>query len=125
MISESELIALSHEKFKIWENGDLENLEKMFDQQGLVICKVGRPETKSDLVRLVENKSKELKHLSLHKTFARVYGNTGVVHGEGEITISSNGTIRSSSMDFLDIWVEREEGWKLVSCHFNTLDKTA
>jgi hypothetical protein len=125
MISESELIELSRQKFKIWENGDLENLHKIFDQEGLVICSNGKPETKSDLVKLVKNRIKELKHLDLQRTFARIYGNTGVVHGEGKITISSNGTVRSSSLNFLDIWVEREGDWKLVSCHFNTLDKTA
>ncbi|WP_026952251.1 nuclear transport factor 2 family protein [Algoriphagus mannitolivorans] len=119
MISEDELIGLSKEKFKTWETNDLENLEKIFDDQGLLICSNGKAETKPEVVEIVKSKRKELKNLSLQKAFARVYGNTGVVHGEGEITISIGGKIRSSGLNFLDIWMEKDGNWKLVSSHLN------
>ncbi|TDQ19461.1 uncharacterized protein DUF4440 [Algoriphagus boseongensis] len=122
MISESELIELSRQKFKIWENSDLENLEKIFDNEGLLICSEGKPETKAELTRLISKRTKEIKELILKKTFARVYGNTGVVHGEGQITLSIEGIQQSSGVNFLDVWIEREEGWKLVSSHLHTPD---
>ena len=119
MISENELIGLSKEKFKTWETNDLENLDKIFDDQGLLICSNGKAETKPEVVEIVKSKTKELKDLRLQKTFARVYGNTGVVHGEGEITLSIAGKLKSSALNFLDVWMEKEGTWKLVSSHLN------
>lgn len=121
MISEDELIGLSKEKFKTWETNDVENLERIFDDQGLLICSNGKAETKPEVVEIVKSKRKELKNLSLQKTFARVYGNTGVVHGEGEITVSIAGKIKSSGVNFLDIWMEKDGNWKLVSSHLNQI----
>ena len=119
MISEDKLIGLSKEKFKTWETIDLENLERIFDDQGLLICSNGKAETKPEVVEIVKSKRKELKYLRLQKTFARVYGSTGVVHGEGEITLSISGKLRSSGLNFLDIWMEKDGNWKLVSSHLN------
>lgn len=119
MISEDELIDLSKEKFKTWENNDLDNLDRIFDDQGLLICSNGKAETKPEVVEIVKSKRKELKDLRLQRTFARIYGNTGVVHGEGEITISIAGKLRSSGLNFLDIWMEKDGSWKLVSSHLN------
>ncbi|MDX5340483.1 MAG: nuclear transport factor 2 family protein [Cyclobacteriaceae bacterium] len=119
MISEDELIGFSREKFKTWETNDLENLDKIFDDQGLLICSNGKAETKPSVVEIIKSKRKELKDLRLQKTFARVYGNTGIVHGEGEITISVAGKLRSSGLNFLDVWMEKDGDWKLVSSHLN------
>jgi hypothetical protein len=119
MITESELIRLSQEKFEKWEKSDLDSISNLFDDQGVLICSNGKPETKSEILEIVKSGSMALKNLHLQRAFARVYGNTGVVHGEGEITYAVKGEEHSGGLHFLDVWVEREGGWKLVSSHFN------
>lgn len=121
MISENELIGLSREKFKTWETSDLNNLDRIFDDHGLLICSNGKAETKPEVVEIVKNKRLELKNLLLQRTFARIYGNTGVVHGEGEITLSVDGQIKSSGLNFLDVWIEKDGNWRLVSSHLNQI----
>ncbi|MFN3999861.1 nuclear transport factor 2 family protein [Algoriphagus sp.] len=118
-MSESQLIGLSHEKFQQWEQSNLDSIAGMFDERAIVFWANGKSQTKIEMFKLYREGKMSIKNLRLEHTFARVYGNTGVVHGEGEALITLEGEELSGDLRFLDVWVERENGWKIVSSHFN------
>ncbi|GAB2495842.1 MAG: nuclear transport factor 2 family protein [Cytophagales bacterium] len=122
MISESELVALSLEKFKVWESFDLNKFEQLFDAEGLLICYNGKPETKEELRQEFQNPKRRLNQVSLRRPIVRIFGTTAVVHAEGAMTMTTLGKEETHEMNFLDVWVERENGWKLVSAHFNQVN---
>lgn len=119
MITESELIGLSRDKFKKWELSDVESIADLFDDQGLLIFNNGKAETKPEIIQMLQTGKWFGKGLQVQRAFARIYGNTAVVHGEGELTMDVDGQLQSGPLQFLDVWVERAEGWKLVSSHLN------
>lgn len=119
MISESQLLGLSQEKFKKWEQSDLASIAQVFDEQSVLIWINGKCQTKSEMLQLFHAGKISIKNLQLQNTFARVYGSKGVVHGEGAATLTVEGKDLSGDLRFLDVWVERENGWKIVSSHFN------
>ena len=47
MITESELIGLSRDKFMMWKLADVESITQLLDDQGLLICNSGKAETKT------------------------------------------------------------------------------
>ncbi|GMQ27849.1 nuclear transport factor 2 family protein [Algoriphagus confluentis] len=122
MISESELVALSLEKFKVWESFDLNKFEQLFDEEGLLICYNGKPESKAELLREFANPKRKLEGFSLSRPIVRIFGTTAVVHTDGELKVEKFGKKETLSMNFLDVWVQRETGWKLVSAHFNQIN---
>lgn len=119
MISEIQLLGLSQEKFQKWEQSDLASIEQIFDEQGILIWINGKSQTKSEILQLFHEGKIAIKNLQLQRIFARVYGNKGVVHGEGAATLTVEGKDLTGRLRFLDVWVERENGWKIVSSHFN------
>jgi hypothetical protein len=119
MITESELIGLSRDKFMMWKLADVESITQLLDDQGLLICNSGKAETKTEIIQMLRTGKWSYKDLRVQSAFARIYGNTAVVHGEGELTVDVDGQIQSGPLQFLDVWIERAEGWKLVSSHFN------
>jgi hypothetical protein len=51
-----------------------------------------------------------LKDFNLQNTVARVYGTSAVVQGVGEFVFIKAGEIQSANMNFLDVWIKRENG---------------
>ncbi|GMQ23344.1 hypothetical protein Aoki45_00260 [Algoriphagus sp. oki45] len=122
MITESELVALSLEKFKVWESFDQNKFEQIFDEEGLLICYNGKAETKTELLQEFLDPKRKLNAFTIRKPIVRIFGATAVVHADGEITVDNFGKKETLAMNFLDVWVQREKGWKLVSAHFNQIN---
>lgn len=119
MITETYLIDLTRKKFEIWETLNLDQLCHIFDDNGLMFNSHGKVSTKEELIEKIRSEECVLKEIDFQNTIARVYGTSAVVQGEGSFTFSVKGQIQSKIMNFLDVWIEREEGWKLVSTHYN------
>lgn len=119
MISESQLLGLSQEKFLKWEQSDLASIAEIFDEQSILIWMNGRCQTKGEMLQLFQEGKISIKNLLLQRSFARIYGSKGVVHGEGAAIFTLEGEDHSGEFRFLDVWVERENGWKIMSSHIN------
>jgi hypothetical protein len=121
MLTESGLIDLTRKKFQTWITLDLDQISQLFDDQGLSVNSEGKINTKKELIKKMSAQSCILKDFNFQNTIARVYGTSAVVHGEGEFVFSKAGEIRSANMNFLDVWIKRENGWKLISTHYNKM----
>jgi len=117
-MSESQLIELFQEKFRKWEQSNLDSISGIFDEQAIVIWSNGKSHTKREMFQLYGDGKISIKNLQLQHTFARVYGDTGVVHGEGTAQITVEGEALPEQLRFLDVWADREGSWKIVSSHF-------
>ena len=119
MITELNLLDLTRKKFETWETLNLDQLCQFFDDHGLSFNLDGKVETKEELIEKLSSETCQLKQYNVQNTVTRVYGTSAVVHGEGEFTFSISGKVESKILSFLDVWVERENGWKLVSTHYS------
>jgi hypothetical protein len=118
LMSESNSISLSEEKFSSLIEGDLETFSALFDEKGLIFYPNGKVETKPDLIERLKTKQIVFQDLQVKKCISRSYGCASVVHGEGTFTILFQGEVLTEKLNFIDVWVERETGWKLASSHF-------
>lgn len=119
MITESNLLDLTKKKFQIWENHNLDQISQIIDDQCLMFNSHGKIITKKDLIKKIQSKECDSTEIILRKTIAPIFGSSAVVHGEGEFTFIKEGHTHTTKLNFLDIWIEREDGWKLVSTHYN------
>jgi hypothetical protein len=115
---ESSAISLSEKKFHHLIEGDLESFSFLFDEKGLMFYPTGKVETKPELLERLGSKRTVFEKIELHKTIARLYEDTAVVHGEGLFTMTLQGEELIENLNFIDVWVKKEEQWKLVSSHF-------
>ncbi len=115
---ESSAISLSEKKFQNLLEGDFESFSDLFDEKGLMFYPTGKVETKPELLQRLESKRTVFEKIDLTKTIARLYQETAVVHGEGMFTLTLQGEELLEKLNFIDVWVKKEEGWKLVSSHF-------
>ena len=98
--------------------GDFESFSDLFDEKGLMFYPTGKVETKPELLQRLASKRTVFEKIDLSKTIARLYQETAVVHGEGMFTIILQGEELIEKLNFIDVWVKKEEEWKLVSSHF-------
>jgi hypothetical protein len=119
MLSETNLLALTQMKFEIWVTHNLDQLSEIFDDKGLLFDNHGKIDTKEGLLEKLSSENCILKKYDFRNTVARVFETSAVVYGEGEFTFSIFGENKATKLNFLDVWVERENGWKLVSTHYN------
>jgi hypothetical protein len=119
MLTESSLIDLTRKKFQTWVTLDLDQLSQIFDDHGLSFNAEGKIDTKEELIKKMSAKTCLLKDFNFQNIIARVYETSAVVQGVGEFVFSKAGETQSANLNFLDVWIERETGWKLVSTHYN------
>jgi hypothetical protein len=115
---ESSAISLSEKKFQFLTDGEWDSFSSLFDEKGLLFYPTGKVETKPELMERLRSKRTIFEKIELHKTIARLYEGTAVVHGEGLFTIILHGEKLVEKLNFIDVWVKKEEDWKLVSSHF-------
>ena len=118
LMIESSAISLSEKKFQNLIEVDLESFSDLFDEKGLMFYPTGKVETKPELLQRLESGRTVFEKIDLTKTIARLYEGTAVVHGEGKFTLTLQGEELIENLNFIDVWVKKEEDWKLVSSHF-------
>lgn len=118
LMIESSAISLSEKKFLHLMEGDLESFSSLFDEKGLMFYPTGKVETKPELLERLKSGRTVFQKIDLTKTIARLYQDTAVVHGEGMFTLILQGEELIENLNFIDVWVKKEEEWKLVSSHF-------
>lgn len=116
-MKESKAISLSKEKFSSLLGFNLESLTLLFDERGLIFYPNGMVETKSEIIANLKSGKTVFQGIEVLKILARSYGGTAVVQGEGFFNIKLQDEEFSEVLNFIDVWVEKEEGWKLVSAH--------
>jgi hypothetical protein len=121
MLTESSLIDLTRKKFETWVTLNLDQLTQIFDDHGLLFNSEGKVDTKEELIKKMNDESCLLKDFNFQNTVARIYGSSAVVHGVGEFVFFKAGETQSTNMNFLDVWIKRESGWKLISTHYSQL----
>jgi hypothetical protein len=121
MLTESELSDLTKKKIEIWQNLNGDQLTLIFDDQGLFFNYDGIINSKEDLIKKIREEKCGPVEINFQKTIARIYGSSAVVSGEGDFTNAIDGQSQTTKLTFLDVWIERENGWKLVSTHHNQI----
>lgn len=117
LMIESKAISLSQEKCSSLLEFDLETFSLLFDERGLIFYPDGMVETKSEIIANLKSGKTVFQGTEVLKILARSYGSTAVVQGEGFFNIKLQDEEFSEVLNFIDVWVEKEEGWKLVSAH--------
>lgn len=118
-MTESILLDLTKKKFEIWQSQDKGQLQQFFDDRGLLFDLEGQVETKDQISDKLTSEVCILKEAKYQNPIVRIYETSAVVHGEGQFLINMLGESKEISLSFLDVWLERKEGWKLVSSHYS------
>jgi hypothetical protein len=121
MLTESSLIDLTRKKFQTWATLDYNQLSQIFDDHGLLFNAEGKIDTKEELIKKMRAETCLLKDFNFQNIIARIYGTSAVAQGVGEFVFSKAGETQSANLNFLDVWIKRESGWKLVSTHYNQI----
>jgi hypothetical protein len=121
MLTESSLIDLTRKKFQTWVTLDLDQLSQIFDDHGLSFNSEGEIKTKEELIKKMSTETCLLKDFNFQNIIARVYGTSAVAQGVGEFVFSKAGETQSANLNFLDVWIKRENDWKLVSTHYSKI----
>ncbi|MDN3204084.1 nuclear transport factor 2 family protein [Algoriphagus sediminis] len=119
-MTEEDILNLSKKKFASWQYTDVNVFSRIFDERGLIFKEKDNAITKNQMIAQMESKECTFEEIDLKNTMVRVFGTSAVVHGEGDFTIIKSGKTSAVHLNFLDVWVERENGWQLVSSHYAT-----
>jgi ketosteroid isomerase-like protein len=80
-----------------------------------------RTETKADILQSIPAGKLNVQDIKFGDSTIRVYGNTALVKGNMEVTVSSNPTPLNLSV--LQVWMKGAQGWQLVARQSTRLTK--
>jgi ketosteroid isomerase-like protein len=72
-----------------------------------------RTETKADVLQSIPAGKLNVQDIQFGENAVRVYGNTAIVKGNIDITVSSSPT--PLNLNVLQVWLKGPQGWQLVA----------
>ena len=118
---EKYLLDLSRRKFDWMVAKQLDSLSQLLDKDMLYIHSNGLIQKKEEMLESFKNGSLLLDSVSVTDAAVRMFGTTAIITGKGNFYGSMRGTTFQSTLLYTEVYVNKNQYWKLVSRHANKL----
>jgi hypothetical protein len=123
---EKNVLNLSNSIFR-WEvSGNIDSLEKVFDEKFFVVNASGESQTKKQYLQLLRSGNFVHNAITVDENTATVVGNTATVVGKGAFAITAAGKKISLRLSYLEVFTRPgdHEGWIILAMHASILPDT-
>lgn len=114
IITESEILQLSLDKFHWKTSGQIDRIEELFDDELIFIHLTGQVTTKAEWIRQLRAKSFVYQKIEQKEASVKVYGDAAVLVGKANFTINSGSVYR---LIYTEVYNRKNNRWKLVNLH--------
>jgi hypothetical protein len=120
---EQQLLTLSSQVFK-WEvAGKMDSLANTLHEKFTVMGSNGARQTRTQYIARLSGGNFVHNAIDVKENVATIAGNTGIVMGKGQFTVTSNGKQTILSLGYTEVFTRSDETqpWKLLAIHANPL----
>jgi hypothetical protein len=113
----ADLENLSKAKFAWKTGGDIDSVEDLFDDELIFVHLNGHVTTKKAWIAEMRSRRFVYRRIAPREMVARLYDGAGVVFGKARFDVTMNGYSGSYDLAFTEVYVRKQDGWKLVNLH--------
>lgn len=121
LTADSEIHALEKQWNDARAHADIATLEKMLDDGWTVTHANGTTDSKAKYLADLQSGARKFSgDVTESDVTIRFYGDTAVVAGSSESSVTLNGQRQGGSLHFTRVYVKRNGAWKMVVSHATT-----
>ncbi len=114
----AEIIQLSAEKFRWKTERQIDRVADLFDDDLVFVHLNGHVSSKKEWIDQLRSGRFVYHAIAVKEVSAKIYGDTSVLVGKAEFTVSMSGGTRSTfPLVYTEVYVRKESAWKLTNLH--------
>ena len=119
--AEREIHALEKQWNDARAHADVATLERLLDDHWTVTHANGTTDSKAKYLADLESGARKFSgDVTERDVVVRFYGNTAVVSGSSQSTVTLNGQPQGGALHFTRVYVKRNGAWKMIVSHATT-----
>ena len=108
---------ISQKKFEWMIQRNLDSLAFIMHDNVRYIHSNGWLESKQEMLENLRSGKLAYRNIQVSKIEARLYGNTGIVVGEGKFYVSLDNQPLEIHLLFTEVYIKSQSGWQCISRH--------
>lgn len=119
---EKAILNLSEKMFR-WEvENKIDSLDKLWDQQFVVVGGDGQVQTKSQYLATLRSGNFVHNSIVVETNKASVANGTGTIVGKGKFTVTVSGKKKALQLSYIEVYTKNQAGdWKVLALHATVL----
>ena len=113
--TESEIKKLSGKRVEWLLQNNVDSLVSLYDENSITIHGNGMIRTTAEHINDIKSGRPTYKSIEIKEASVKDFGNTAVLVGKGIFSISINGQEMTQNMVFTEVYIKKNNQWKLIS----------
>lgn len=118
-----QILQLEERRFSAMREVDVAALDGLLDDTLTYVHSNGACDGKAGILEGIRSRRWVFRRTERENAEVRVIGGCAIVTGEVRFEIEVAGAARQLHSRFTDVWVERQDGWKMASWHATAMPK--
>ena len=114
-MTEKEVLALEERRVQAMIKQDFAALEALLHDQLVYTHSSASVDTKASWLDAMKSGRTKYKSANISEQKVRIYGETALVTGRGEMQVEVGGQAKTLRLRFLNAWTKTPQGWKFVA----------
>ena len=112
---EQRIRRLEDQRFQAMMDADTETLDQVLADELSYVHTSAALDSKRSLIDALASGALKYNSISSHDATVRVYGETAVGTGNGDVTVTANNQQLSFALRFTDVYARRDGRWQMVA----------
>jgi len=114
-MTEKDVLALEDRRVQSMIKQDFAALEALLHDQLIYTHSSASVDTKASWLDAMKSGRTKYKSANISDHKVRIYGDTALVTGRGEMQVEVGGQAKTLRLRFLNAWTKTPQGWKFVA----------
>ncbi len=114
---EQQILQLEQQRMHAMMDADAETLNRVLADDLTYIHTTAALDSKESFIGALSSGALNYESIASTDAQVRVYGDTAVVTGNGDVRVTSNGRQNLFSIRYTDVYAQRDGRWQMVAWH--------
>ena len=114
---EQQILQLEQQRMHAMMDADAETLNRVLADDLTYIHTNAALDSKESFIGALSSGALNYESIASTEAQVRVYGDTAVVTGNGDVRVTSNGRRNRFSIRYTDVYAQRDGRWQMVAWH--------
>jgi hypothetical protein len=114
---EQQVLQLEQQRMQAMMDADAETLNRVLADELTYVHTTAKLDSKESFIGALSSGDLNYESITSTESQVRIYGDTAVVTGNGDVRVTSGGRHNTFSISYTDVWALRDGHWQMVAWH--------
>ena len=112
---EQQILQLEQQRMQAMMDADAETLNRVLADELTYVHTTAALDSKESFIGTLSSGALNYESIASTDAQVRIYGDTALVTGNGDVRVTSNGRRNRFSIRYTDVWAQRGGRWQMVA----------